>query len=111
MKHAEIAVHDGELTPQFLSDEEKALFAEALLGQEAIAFLDSDLGRVLRGMAIQRREDAKEAMLSVSPDDEREIRRCQFEAAVAGQFLGFIQEVLTTSEAAEQALHAIREQV
>lgn len=105
----EEALNDALLTPQFLSEEEEALFAEAAMGQEAIDFLNSDLGRVLRGMAIHKRKEAMEALVTAPIDDTAKCRQLQFEAAVAGQFLGFIQEVLTAGELAEERLIEMRQ--
>lgn len=104
---------DGLVTPQFLNREEEALFAEVLLGDEAVTFLNGDLGRLLRGYALQRREEAKEALLAANPDTEsgrEQIKAAQFQAAVASQFLSFIQEAIATGEVAHQSLLQLREQ-
>lgn len=107
----EIALNEGELTPQFLSEEEEALFAEAMMRQEAIDFLNSNLGRLLRGMALQDVEDAKSALLGADPDDSKSIRDIQFKAAVASQFLRFIQEVLNQGKSAEASLRQLRDEL
>lgn len=110
-----IALDEGELTPQFLNDEERALFAEAKLGDEAVAFLDSDLGRYLRGCAMQRRAAARDALVSPeadpdTPEGRNKIREARFQAAVADQFLEFIREAVTTGEVAFQSLKQMRDQ-
>lgn len=101
-----------DISIDFLDAEEEALFAEFLLGDEAIRFLDSNLGRTLRGFARMRKEEAKEALLCADPDTEdgrRAIRAAQFSAAVADQFLSFVQEAIAAGESAEQNLKLIRE--
>lgn len=110
-----IALEDAELTPKFLSDEERELFAQADLGEKAVAFLDSDLGRFMRGCALQRRYEAKEALLSTDADPETpegraKIREARFNAAVADQFLAFVREAVTTGEVAYQSLKQMRDQ-
>lgn len=108
MDPEKVALDEGRLTPAFLSNEEEALFAEALLGQEAIDFLNSDLGRVMRGYALQKREEAKEALLTTPAWRRRRIQTLQFQAAVADQFLAFVREVVVRGDVAHQGLIAMR---
>jgi len=110
MNPSQTALDDGLLTPEFLSREEEGLFAEALLGNEAIAFLNSDLGRVIRGYAMHERAEAKEALLTVWPWRKRKIQQLQNKAAVAGQFLDFIAEAVMRGEIAHQGLKQLRDQ-
>jgi hypothetical protein len=102
------AIQDGILTPQFLSDAEESLFAEAVLGQNAIDFLNTDLGRVLRGYAEQELEISKQKLLKTPFWRWRKIIKLQQRAAVAQQFLSFIQEALTRGRVAEQNLEQMR---
>ncbi|MFG6159633.1 hypothetical protein ACGTNG_12575 [Halomonas sp. 1390] len=106
-------LEEGVPTPDFLNQEEQALFAEATLGEETIRFLDSDLGRVLRGYALQERAEAKEAMLKEDPmtaAGRQAIRDHQFRAAVADYVLTFFREALDRGEVAYQSLKQLREQ-
>ncbi|MFA5632975.1 MAG: hypothetical protein WC997_15825 [Porticoccaceae bacterium] len=109
MNPDKIALDEALLTPEFLSQEEETLFAEAMLGQEAITFLNSDLGRVLRGYALQQREEAKEELLKTAPWRKRKIASVQFKAAVANQFLQFVREAVMRGEIAHQNLINLRE--
>lgn len=109
MNPDKIALDEALLTPEFLSQEEEALFAEAMLGQEAVTFLNSDLGRVLRGYALQQREEAKEELLKTAPWRKRKIESLQFKAAVANQFLEFVREAVMRGEVAHQGLVNLRE--
>ena len=99
---------ESTITPGFLSNEEQALYADALLGREAVEFLNSDLGRLLRGYAVQRREEAKEALANVPAWRKRKIQTLQFQAAVAGQFLSFVQEAVMSGKMAEQMITQMR---
>lgn len=105
-----IALDEGRLTPEFLSKEEESLFAEAALGAEAVAFLNSDLGRVLRGFALQEIEAAKDDLLTTAPWRKRRIQQLQFRAAVAGQFLDFIREAVLRGDVAYEGLQAMRDE-
>ncbi|MEL7966383.1 hypothetical protein AAG587_08400 [Vreelandella neptunia] len=115
MNHEQRTINEGEPTPEFLNSEEEALFAQARLGEDAISFLNSDLGRVMRGFAEQEVRDAKDALLTtaadpLTPEGQKIIRDAQFKAAVANQFLGFIQEITNASEGAYQQLRQMRDQ-
>ena len=101
-------VTEQTLTPAFLSQEEQALYAEAVLGKDAVDFLNSDLGRVLRGYAMQHIEEAKTALLTTPSWRKRKIQRLQFKAAVASQFLTFIKEAVVRGEVALQGLSQMR---
>ena len=101
-------ITEESLTPSFLSQEEQELYAEAVLGKDAIDFLNSDLGRVIRGYAIAQREEAKEALLKVPSWRKRKIQQLQFKAAVADQFLAFIREAIVRGEMAIHGLNQVR---
>lgn len=102
------AIEDGQLTPHFLNKAEEELFAEAVLGRDAIAFLNSDLGRVIRGYALQELEISKQKLLKTPFWRWRKIIKLQHKAAVAQQFLSFIQEALMRGKVAEQNLEQMR---
>lgn len=103
-----LALENEELIPGFISKAEESLYAEALLGRDAIAFLNSDLGRVLRGYARQEIEISKEKLLKTPFWRWRKITKLQQKAAVAQQFLSFIQEALLRGRVAEQNLEQMR---
>lgn len=111
-QHQKIALDEANLTPEFLNAEEEALFAEFMLGEEAIRFLNSDLGRVMRGFALMRVAEAKQAALEADIDTDegrRQIKAAQFQAAVADQFLTFVQDALSAGDMAEQNLQQMRQ--
>lgn len=107
-KYEADAISDGLLSPQFLSQAEEALFAEAMLGRDAIDFLNSDLGRVLRGYAEQEVDECKKKLLTTPFWRWRKITKLQQRAAVANQFLSFVQEAIMRGNVAEQNLKAMR---
>lgn len=102
------AFEPADITPQFLDKNEESLYAEVMLGQELITFLNSDLGRTLRGMALQDLQSAKDALMQADPDDTSEVRRLQFKGAVAQSFMQYLQEIAVRAENAEQALTTYR---
>jgi len=104
-------IEQEHVTPKFLSDEEERLFAEVMLKEEAIKFLNSDLGKVLRGFAEQERREAAEALLKTAPWRKRRIQQLQFKAAVAGSFLTWIGEVLAMGDVAHQNLLQMRDEL
>jgi len=110
MSNDKTGIEDGALTPQFLSRAEEELFAEVMLGDEAITFLNSDLGKVLRGFAEQEKDRAKEALATAPLWRKRKLQQLQFDYAVANQFLSFVQEALVRGKVAEQNLTSMREQ-
>ncbi len=94
---------------QFHNDEERALFTEAKLGQEAINFLASDLGRFLQGCAQADIDDAKEALITVDCRQYEAIENLQFQARVANQFIGWIGEAIQNGHYAEQQLDQLND--
>lgn len=77
------------------------LIAEALIGDEAKKFKESDLGKCLTGMALQESQLAMEALATVNPTDVQAIERLQNRVALGKQFPAFIDELI---ERGNQAL-------
>lgn len=109
-KSREEVLSEGETTPQFLDDAERAEFAQALLGDEAVRFLESDLGQLLRGYADQELEEVKDELLRTPSWRKRKINKLQFRGAVAEQFIRFVQEAILNGQVSEQNLKQMREQ-
>lgn len=87
-----------------MSDE---LIAEAELGDQAKAFLESDLGRCLIGLAQQEVWSAHEALESISPTDIEGIRSLQSQAKMGRMFEQWLIELI---DKGESALEVLREQ-
>lgn len=95
---------------QFHSEDERALFTEARLGQEAIDFLSSPLGRLLQGRAETDIEEAKDVLVDLDPGDTSTIQTWQTKAKVARQFIRWIGEAIQNGRNAEQQLEAIEQE-
>ena len=76
------------------------LIAAAELGEEARAFLESDLGKCLLGMAQQEVAMAQEALEKVDPVKVLEITKLQNHARVGRWFEQWLYELLDKGESA-----------
>ena len=77
---------------------QEALIAEALIGDEAKRFLESDLGRCLLGMADQEAEAARIGLETVNPNDTKAVIALQNRAALGRMFKGWLAELYTRGE-------------
>lgn len=109
-KSDEEAIADGIPTPHFINEQEAALFAEAVLGDDAMEFLNSELGQYVRGCAKQDQEDAKSQLLKVDPENTSEIRKLQMKAKVAGSLIGYLAEIVQRGSAAADQLEQMRQE-
>lgn len=78
-----------------MSDE---LIAQALIGDEAKKFIESDLGRCVLGMAMQEIEAAQLALEDVNPTDVPAIERLQNKAKLGRQFEQWLKELISNGE-------------
>lgn len=74
------------------------LIAEALIGDAAKEFIESELGRCIVGMAKQDEEDAKEKM--VDAVDEKSQDEFRLRAKLARMFPNYLKELITRGEEA-----------
>ena len=81
------------------------LIAEALIGDEAKKFIESDLGKVILGLAEQKTEAARIALETADPDDRKLILKLQNEAALGRMFKDWLNELFN---AGENALEVIK---
>ena len=70
------------------------LIAAAELGEEARMFIESDLGKVMLGLADQQVLAALDAMEDVDPTDTEAIRKLQNKAKMGRQFRAWLYELL-----------------
>ena len=109
MKFTEDQILGEAETPiQFLDENEKALFHEARLGEEAICFLESDLGKLISARANLDIQEAQASLLDVDPEDTATIRRLQFKAAVARQFPRWLADAVRNGDDAYAELQQMR---
>lgn len=83
------------------------LMASALIGDEAKKFLESDLGKVIIGIADQEVDLAKEKLLDVDPDDIKAVRKLQHQAEFGIAFKSWLYNLLNEGE---QAMAAFKQQ-
>lgn len=98
---------DDELQIEFISSQEREYFARANLGEEAIQFLNSNIGKYLHGCAKQEVEILRDAMEECNPDSifgRRKLRRLQAKAQPARYFMQWCVEVINDGEFAFQQL-------
>jgi hypothetical protein len=94
---------------EFSSAAEREQFAQAKLGEDAIAFLTSPVGRYLRGCAKQEIESLRDALEECNPDSRfgrRKIRSLQKKAEAARYFETWMAEVISVGEFAYRQLEA-----
>jgi hypothetical protein len=92
-------------------DEETVLIATEALGDEAKAFVKSDLGQYLSGIAEQDVNEAKRELFKLDPysihslpELQAKIASIQMRAKVALQIDGYINEAITRGIQASQQL-------
>ena len=83
------------------------LMAEAILGQDANEFLNTELGQYLVGRANQEKKDALEQLARVSVWRKNRIRDLQARVWRAESFLIWIAELITSGKQAEGVLEEL----
>jgi len=73
----------------------EALIAEAEIGDEALRFKESDLGKVLLGMAEQEVLAAQQELEVVDPTQTEKIRELQWRAKMYRGFEGWLNELIS----------------
>lgn len=92
---------------EFVSLQEREWFARAKLGEEAIQFLQSNIGRYLHGCAKQEVDTMRDALEQCNPDSifgRRKIRRLQKKTQSARYFMQWCAEVINDGEFAFRQL-------
>lgn len=101
---------------QFVDQQEREYFAQAQLGEEAIQFLHSNLGRYLHGCAQQEVEALRDELEKIDPDrrlsffSRRKLRRLQKEAQAARYFMRWLAEAIQQGNYAFNQLETYRNQ-
>jgi len=75
--------------------------ARVSFGLDVQQFMGGSIGRHLAGRANNDIESAKDALLTVDPEDARAVRQHQNQGAVAAMFLQWLGEAVTAGEQAE----------
>ena len=93
----------------FKNDEERVLFEEARLGQDAITFLQTPLGKWLQAVAMQEKQQSMEQLLEIDCTNRLEIAKAQTNAKIADNFIRWIGEAIQNGRIAEQQLEEMDE--
>lgn len=88
-----------------MSDDDE-LIAEAEIGEDARKFVESDLGKILLGMAQQQVAAAQEELETVDPSDTKKVVTLQNQAKNGRNFEAWLAELISKGE---QALIVWRE--
>jgi hypothetical protein len=88
-----------------MDEDEDTLAAEAIIGDEAEAFMHSDLGRTILGIADQEAQDALAQLKSAQPTDTEKIRSLQNIIWRSEQFKGWLADLI---DRGVQALRVIQ---
>lgn len=83
------------------------LIAAAEIGEKAREFLESDLGKVLIGLADQEVQLAQELLGDVDPTDDKKIRDLQNQVKVGKWFSQWLTDLVTDGE---QAINVFKQQ-
>ena len=88
----------------------EALMAEALIGDEAEKFVQSELGRTILGMAKQEVEVAALDLKDCDLKDDKKLREIQNRIWRATQFEAWLVELISKGQEAMQTLAAQQEE-
>lgn len=107
--HGQSADPDGIEAIRFSDLQERVLFAEAHLGEQAHAFCSSPVGRLMVGRALEEIEQAKADALAIqwwSPFARRRLKQAQMRAEVARLFIRWLEETKADGDDAYAQLKA-----
>lgn len=97
---------------RFVDAQEQAYFAQARVGDEVRAFLNTEVGRYLHGCAKMEVEALRDELEKHNPDNflgRRKLRRLQKKAEAARYFMRWCGEAMQTGNFAYQQLETYRE--
>ena len=96
----------------FIDEQERAYFAEAVVGQEIQGFLTSDVGRYLHGRAKQEYDRCRDEMFDLdpyTPEGKRKFLKLKADAQAAAWFMRWCVEAIQNGNNAEVMLENYRE--
>lgn len=92
---------------EFANKRERELLAQAMVGQDAIDFLNTPVGKYLHGCAKQKIWECVTEIAETNPDTRlgrRKIKRLQNEKAQAEMFSRWLAEAIQAGQLAEKEL-------
>ncbi len=98
---------------EFVDEQERAYFAEAMVGEEVRQFLLSDTGRYLHGRAKQEYDRCRDEMFDTdpyTPEGKRKWLKLKADAQAAKWFMRWCVEAIQNGENAEVMLDNYREE-
>lgn len=98
---------------EFVNEQEREYFAEAVLGEEARQFLQSTVGRYLHGCAKQEYDRCRDEMFDCdpyTPEGKREWTKLKRNAAASQHFMRWCVEAITRGDQAAAMLEGYREE-
>jgi len=98
---------------EFINDQEREFFAEAVLGEEARQFLQSTMGRYLHGCAQQEYDQCRDKMFEIdpyTPEGRQEYLRLKQDAAAALHFMNWCADAINKGNQAATMLENYREE-
>lgn len=97
---------------QFIDENEREYFAEAVVGQEMQEFLTSQVGQYLHGCAKQEYDRCRDEMFDTdpwTPEGKQKFLQLKADAAAAAHFMRWCAEAITRGQQAEFMLANYRE--
>ena len=98
---------------EFVNEQEREYFAEAVIGEEVRQFLVSTVGQYLHGCVKQEYDRCRDQMFDLdpyTPEGKREHTKLKREAAAAAHFMRWCVEAMTRGDQAGVMLENYREE-
>lgn len=99
---------------EFINEDERQYFAEAVLGEEIRQFLVSNVGRYLHGCAKQEYDRCRDEMFSIdpyTPEGKRTFLKLKADAWAAAHFMKWCVEAMQNGDNAEIMMNQMREEM
>ena len=97
---------------EFINDQERQYYAEAMVGEEVLSFLNSTIGMYLHGRAKQIYQESIKEMFEIdpySPEGKKAHARIKQEAWCAQQFMKWCTDAIIEGQQAAVQLENYRD--
>jgi len=94
----------------FVNEQERAYFAEAVLGQEVMQFLASSVGQFLHGCAKSKYDECRDQIFELDPytsEGKKRYEQLKADAWAAQHFMQWCVEAIQSGDQAEAMLQQI----
>lgn len=109
---AEEYLHNAEVPIEFEDAREESLVRQAALGEDALSWLESPVGRFVCGAAVQDQREIEILLPTIRPNTpwrRRRIVDLQQKHEAITLAIGWITEQVTLGAAAKRELHTVNE--